>query len=131
MKGQNIDFSTSIQKKKQSSNNNDKTTQISGDMVKFSVGQSKKDLLGSESILTGKNLNFDLTIVGKWSLEEKKPSNCMICKLPLKKDQKISRCPMCHSLFHDSHIYEWLKIKGKCPVCSQSLRPGGTEEVKL
>ncbi|MHA1187769.1 MAG: hypothetical protein ACTSSK_13015 [Candidatus Heimdallarchaeota archaeon] len=29
------------------------------------------------------------------------------------------------------HAFEWLKVKGKCPVCKQSLRPGGTEEVKL
>ena len=131
MKGQNIDFSAIIQKKDQTPKTKAKTTEIAGDMVKFSVEQSKKDLLESESFLTGKNLDFDLTVVGKWSLKEMKPSNCMICKLPLKKDQKISRCPMCHSLFHSSHIYEWLKIKGKCPVCSQSLRPGGTEEVKL
>lgn len=129
MKGQNVDFTTTIQKKDQSTNI--KANQMTGDMVKFSLEQLKKDSLGNESSITGKHLNFDLTIVGNWSLVEKKPSVCMICKLPLKSDQKISHCPMCHSLFHDSHIFEWLKVKGKCPVCQQGLRPGGTEEVKL
>lgn len=129
MKGQNIDFTTSIQKKVHPSNT--KNNNLTGDIVEFSVEELKKNSSSNASSIIGKHLNFDLKIIGKWSLVEKKPSTCMICKLPLKSDQKISRCPMCHSLFHDSHIFEWLKVKGKCPVCQQSLRPGGTEEVKL
>ncbi|NHJ49019.1 MAG: hypothetical protein FK733_14630 [Asgard group archaeon] len=131
MKGQNVVFTTTIQQKKQTSTKEKKTMQLPGDLVNFSVNSSKKDTLEKSSSLAGKHLDFSLKIVGKWSIIEEKPKSCMICKLPFKVNQKISRCPMCHSLFHDDHIFEWLKVKGKCPVCLQSLRPGGTEEVKL
>jgi hypothetical protein len=131
MKGQNVDFSTTIQGKKQSSTKDKKTTRLPGELINFSVNTSKKDTLDKRSNLSGKYLDFSITVAGKWSIVEQKPTSCMICKLPFKETQKISRCPMCHSLFHADHIFEWLKVKGKCPVCLQNLRPGGTEEVKL
>ena len=125
MKGENVNFTSTIQKKQSSSKEN-KTLQLAGDLINFSVNKSKKDSLDKESRLVGKHLDFGLTIIGKWSITEQKPTSCMICKLPFKVDQKVSRCPMCHTLFHENHIFEWLKVKGKCPVCLQSLRPGGT-----
>jgi hypothetical protein len=127
MKGQNVDFKTTIQRKEQSQKNK----QIAGEMVEFSVDATKKDSHEKKSSLTGKHLDFSLDIVGSWSITEKKQTACMICKLPFKEGQRVSRCPMCQSMFHETHIFEWLKVKGKCPVCLQSLRPGGTEEVKF
>ena len=99
--------------------------------MEFNTTVSKKDTLKQTTLLTGSNIETNVSNIGTWSWAESKPTVCMICKLPLKPSHRISRCPMCHSVFHAEHIFEWLKVKGKCPVCLQSLRPGGTEEVKL
>lgn len=84
-----------------------------------------------EKKISGKALNFTLNNIGRWSLKEKKPAVCMICKLSLKGNQNITQCPMCQSMFHKKHIVDWLRVKGKCPVCQQSLRPESLEIVKL
>ena len=46
---------------------------------------------------------------------------CMVCKLFLEKNDKILQCPICESLYHRDHLLEWIKIKKRCPVCSQVL----------
>ncbi len=46
---------------------------------------------------------------------------CMICKLSLRKNQEIIKCPFCHSYFHSEHLQEWLQIADDCPVCNKSL----------
>jgi len=46
---------------------------------------------------------------------------CMICKLSLRKNQEIMKCPFCHSYFHSEHLQEWLQIADDCPVCNKSL----------
>jgi hypothetical protein len=67
---------------------------------------------------------FPLTakIRGRLSWKKKTEFVCMICKLPLKKNQQIVQCPMCQSLFHQEHIREWLRMKKQCPVCRQELK---------
>ncbi len=124
MKGQALDFITNVVSQK-TNNTNDI---LDGDIIVFDTNVVKDKSSGNKS-LSGKTLDFTITTIGKWSWEEKKAEVCMICKLPFKADQSIARCPMCHSLFHNDHIFEWLKVKGKCPVCLQALRPGGTEEI--
>ena len=42
---------------------------------------------------------------------------CQICKLELRKNQKICQCPGCESLFHKEHLEEWLETESECPVC--------------
>ena len=134
LKGQNIEFSTNTivhKKSSKSSNSREKYENPSDDFVDFNVTTIKKDNLDKNTQLQGRSITFSIAKTTTWSWAEKKPSVCMICKLPLKAGQDIARCPMCHSPFHGEHIFEWLKVKGKCPVCLQNLRPGATEEVKL
>ncbi|MBN1328729.1 MAG: hypothetical protein JXA54_04570 [Candidatus Heimdallarchaeota archaeon] len=131
IKGRNVNFS--IKKNDYSETEKktkDKETLI-GNIINFNVSTTKKESSGSFFTLTGSSLNINSKQIGVWSWIEKKTYTCMICKLPFKDGQKVSRCPMCHSLFHDEHIFEWLKVKGKCPVCIQSLLPGGTEPINL
>ncbi|MHA2362345.1 MAG: hypothetical protein ACXAC7_00185 [Candidatus Hodarchaeales archaeon] len=45
---------------------------------------------------------------------------CIVCKRPVGKDQVV-QCHHCQSVAHYAHMAEWLKIKGKCPVCKQKL----------
>ncbi|NHJ86221.1 MAG: hypothetical protein FK734_12220 [Asgard group archaeon] len=46
---------------------------------------------------------------------------CSICKLPINYGLKVGKCPKCHNEAHLSHLQEWLKVKGTCPVCLQPL----------
>lgn len=134
LKGKHIEFTTNQLKRNEKETNSKKSKVVEtivGGFVEFNTTARKKDTLEQTRLLSGLNIETNITSIGSWSWAAKKPSVCMICKLPLKGTQSISRCPMCHSLFHADHIFEWLKVKGKCPVCLQNLRPGGTEEVKL
>jgi hypothetical protein len=134
LKGKHIEFSTNQLKQsvRLTSAEKDKIVDtITGGFVEFNTTVSKKDTLQQATTLSGSNIESNISNIGSWSWVERKPSVCMICKLPLKSTHTINRCPMCQTLFHADHIFEWLKVKGKCPVCLQNLRPGGTEEVKL
>jgi len=130
LKGQNVNFSIKIENDKEAEKKAKNHTLI-GNTISFNVSVTKKESAGSSFTLTGSSLDVNSKQIGIWSWIEKKTYTCMICKLPIKEGQKVSRCPMCQSLFHDEHIFEWLKVKGKCPVCIQSLLPGGTESVNL
>lgn len=46
---------------------------------------------------------------------------CMVCGFGIKKQEQITSCPLCDNFFHGSHIREWLKTKGRCPVCKEIL----------
>ncbi|MCE7734600.1 MAG: E3 ubiquitin protein ligase [Candidatus Heimdallarchaeota archaeon] len=48
---------------------------------------------------------------------------CTVCKGPLLVSDFIVACPYCSHESHSTHIKEWLKIKGECPVCKNSLNP--------
>ena len=104
---------------------------FSGTALDLNISLSKNTEELKNNLISGKIINFTLILSGKWVWSEAKLFVCMICKLSLKSDQPVSRCPMCQALFHESHIFEWLKVKGKCPVCLQNLRPGETEEIKF
>ena len=46
---------------------------------------------------------------------------CAICKLDLRKKQKIVACPQCQTLFHKEHLEEWLEKEEKCPICKMKI----------
>lgn len=48
---------------------------------------------------------------------------CTVCKGPLLVSDFIVSCPYCKHESHSTHLKEWLKIKGECPVCKNSLNP--------
>jgi hypothetical protein len=46
---------------------------------------------------------------------------CTVCKGALLVSDFIVACPYCKHESHSTHIKEWLKIKGECPICKNSL----------
>ncbi|MFW9991248.1 MAG: hypothetical protein ACFFD4_04235 [Candidatus Odinarchaeota archaeon] len=42
---------------------------------------------------------------------------CQICRKTIKAGDKLEWCPKCLNVFHYSHLAEWTKVKGSCPVC--------------
>ncbi len=102
-----------------------------GEYIDFVTSKADSSTATDSTKITGKALNFTLNNIGRWSLEEKKAAVCMICKLYLKSNQNATQCPMCESMFHHKHIADWLRVKGKCPVCQQNLRIESLQRVNL
>ncbi|MCF2142461.1 MAG: tetratricopeptide repeat protein [Candidatus Heimdallarchaeota archaeon] len=50
------------------------------------------------------------------------PEPCPVCRRPIAKGQKIATCPYCHSVAHYSHLVEWVKVQGTCPICRRHLK---------
>ncbi len=57
-------------------------------------------------------------------------SECPACHATLKKcgvcnliigNEDYEECPYCDQASHTDHLLEWLKVKGKCPVCKHEL----------
>jgi hypothetical protein len=51
-----------------------------------------------------------------------KAFKCPICMKPIEFGDEFVKCPHCNTLAHRSHLLEWIKIKGICPVCRKILR---------
>ncbi|MFW9995248.1 MAG: hypothetical protein ACFFD4_24645 [Candidatus Odinarchaeota archaeon] len=47
---------------------------------------------------------------------------CIVCKGEITHGQEIQSCPYCMNPAHRPHILEWVKKKGTCPVCKESIR---------
>ncbi len=46
---------------------------------------------------------------------------CTVCKGPLLTSDFIVSCPYCNHESHSTHIKEWLKIRGECPICKNAI----------
>ncbi|MCE7743525.1 MAG: hypothetical protein GPJ52_00155 [Candidatus Heimdallarchaeota archaeon] len=53
---------------------------------------------------------------------QKEVTRCMICKRPISFGEEIASCPKCQNQAHFAHLQEWIKAKGKCPMCSAKLK---------
>ncbi len=53
---------------------------------------------------------------------QKKVMICLICRRRLYYGATVETCPQCKHIFHSSHLREWLKIKGICPICKTHIR---------
>ncbi len=47
---------------------------------------------------------------------------CGTCKLLIGKGEDIIECPDCGSKNHRTHLLEWLKIRGVCPICKRKIQ---------
>lgn len=84
------------------------------------INESRRERIGlttrkSKSALKKTRLNID-NYKGKI-----KNQKCSICKLELRKKQKIIQCTECLSLFHQEHLEEWLKNESACSVCNEKI----------
>ncbi|MHA1212668.1 MAG: hypothetical protein ACTSSH_09420 [Candidatus Heimdallarchaeota archaeon] len=51
----------------------------------------------------------------------KKVLTCSVCKLPIAFGDDVGKCSLCEAKGHLTHLQEWIKVQGKCPVCMQKL----------
>ena len=53
---------------------------------------------------------------------------CSVCRMRINEPSTLVRCPDCGSPAHYTHLAEWLKIRGHCPICKKRIkiqRPNG------
>ncbi|MFQ5980359.1 MAG: hypothetical protein ACE5OZ_19660 [Candidatus Heimdallarchaeota archaeon] len=50
--------------------------------------------------------------------------SCQICRGAIGFRDSMASCPHCQNEFHLSHMQEWLKVAGECPICRQRLNEG-------
>jgi tetratricopeptide (TPR) repeat protein len=48
--------------------------------------------------------------------------HCIVCRMKISSSESLVRCPECGSPAHYSHLAEWLKIRGNCPVCKKKVK---------
>lgn len=53
---------------------------------------------------------------------DKSNQTCGICKLEIRKKQKVYQCPNCFTLFHDDHFEEWIQNDTSCPICDYNFK---------
>ena len=51
-----------------------------------------------------------------------KAVKCPVCMATIEFGDDFVKCPHCNTLAHRSHLLEWIKIKGICPVCRKILK---------
>ncbi|NVM02547.1 MAG: hypothetical protein HWN67_09445 [Candidatus Helarchaeota archaeon] len=47
---------------------------------------------------------------------------CSVCLSKVESSEEVLKCPYCDTISHKSHLLEWLKLKGVCPVCKYPLK---------
>lgn len=47
---------------------------------------------------------------------------CSVCRMKISNPVRLVRCPECGTPAHYSHLAEWLKIRGHCPICKKKIR---------
>jgi tetratricopeptide (TPR) repeat protein len=47
---------------------------------------------------------------------------CSVCRMRISEPSTLIRCPDCGSPAHYSHLAEWLKIRGHCPICKKKIK---------
>ena len=55
---------------------------------------------------------------------------CSVCKLPISENQEIGKCPHCENKAHITHLFEWVKTQGKCPICLQDIKMDSIEDLQ-
>jgi hypothetical protein len=48
--------------------------------------------------------------------------NCSVCRMQITDVNSMVRCPECGTPAHYSHLAEWLKIRGFCPICKNKIK---------
>lgn len=87
-------------------------TRLENQRPRISIPISKKERENKGIILSN-----SLLFQGKLNVND----FCGICKLSLREDQKIYRCPNCQNLFHEEHLIDWLLSNQNCPICDFPL----------
>ena len=108
--------------------NEEKNPQYASKLFHKAAQKSKSPRAMESFKMRGKRLEVianGVKIPTKSSLEESVSDvdeNCIVCRMKISASDLLSRCPECGSPAHYSHLAEWLKIRGNCPVCKKRVK---------
>ncbi|MHA1967961.1 MAG: hypothetical protein ACW964_09180 [Candidatus Hodarchaeales archaeon] len=63
----------------------------------------------------------DTQRASSWHTTRQSEVQCIICRHTINRSESSVSCPNCNNLFHHSHLLEWLKVFGHCPICHQRI----------
>lgn len=86
------------------------------DKQQFKPKSFRKDFLCTKC---ANNIELDTKVCSSCQTEV---TRCMICKRPISFGEETTSCPKCQNQAHFAHLQEWIKAKGKCPMCSSKLK---------
>ncbi len=50
-------------------------------------------------------------------------TSCVVCGYGVTTDEVAAICPKCHATGHHTHMHEYVRAKGSCPICKLRMRP--------
>ncbi|MFX0085363.1 MAG: RING finger protein [Candidatus Hodarchaeota archaeon] len=69
--------------------------------------------------LAGKN--EEVLNINTWINSKQSEVQCIICRHKIHHSELNTKCPHCGNSFHRTHLLEWLKVFGHCPICHQRI----------
>ncbi|PWI49657.1 hypothetical protein CEE45_00580 [Candidatus Heimdallarchaeota archaeon B3_Heim] len=73
-----------------------------------------------EAVLSGGSTSLSAESV--YPTDQRVEENCSVCRTKVTDITRLVRCPECGSPAHYSHLAEWLKIRGFCPICKKKIK---------
>lgn len=67
------------------------------------------------------NCNAHLSAISRETFTFETVKKCTVCSSWLYEGEEILLCPSCHAQGHRTHLLEFLKTKGLCPICNQKM----------
>ena len=67
------------------------------------------------------NCNAHLSAISRETFTFETVEKCAVCSFWLYEGEEILLCPSCHAQGHRTHLLEFLKTKGFCPMCNQKM----------
>ena len=50
-------------------------------------------------------------------------TSCVVCGYGVSLGEAAAICPKCHATGHRTHMHEYIRAKGSCPICKRKTRP--------
>jgi hypothetical protein len=87
------------------------------------IGRLEQDING-EKLLSVEKLvggNEKLFNVNNRISSKQLEVQCVICRHKIRRSESTADCSNCGNSFHRTHLLEWLKVFGHCPICHQRI----------
>lgn len=108
--------------------NEERNPQYASELFRRAAHKSKSARAKESFKMRAKRLEVMASEISTSSTSIKKETisdveeKCTVCRMKIISSDALVRCPECGSPAHYSHLAEWLKIRGNCPVCKKKIK---------
>ncbi len=87
------------------------------------IGRLEQDNNGEKllSIVKLAGKKEEVLNVNNWTNFKQLKVQCIICRHNIHHSEPNAKCSHCGNSFHRTHLLEWLKVFGHCPICHQRI----------